>query len=141
MGCAQHGNQCGGQTWQGATCCVPGLKCEPQSQWYSKCVVDDDSTYACSQLNQQCGGRTWGGFTCCAPGLKCEESNAWYSQCRLMEDPPSLMSLSSLGKQQPRLRKNRRSMALAFTERWSHVQRHTANAQNTTNTASANMEL
>lgn len=139
--CAQHRDQCGGQSWQGATCCVPGLKCEAQSQWYSKCVVDDDSSYGCSQLNQQCGGRNWVGFTCCAPGLKCKESNAWYSQCSLIEDPPSLMSLSSLGKQQPRLRKPRRSMALAFTERWSHVQRHTANAQTTTNTASANMEL
>lgn len=35
--CAGDYAQCGGQDWQGPLCCVEGLICKVQSQWYSQC--------------------------------------------------------------------------------------------------------
>ncbi|KAK3987470.1 hypothetical protein QBC44DRAFT_400110, partial [Cladorrhinum sp. PSN332] len=36
--CAAKWGQCGGQGWNGATCCQSGSTCRSQNQWYSQCL-------------------------------------------------------------------------------------------------------
>ncbi|KAK4213538.1 glycosyl hydrolases family 11-domain-containing protein [Rhypophila decipiens] len=36
--CAQKWGQCGGQGWNGPTCCVSGSTCRQSNQWYSQCL-------------------------------------------------------------------------------------------------------
>ncbi|KAH6844517.1 carbohydrate esterase family 5 protein [Chaetomium sp. MPI-CAGE-AT-0009] len=36
--CAPKWGQCGGQGWQGATCCQSGSTCQASNQWYSQCL-------------------------------------------------------------------------------------------------------
>jgi len=36
--CSVHWGQCGGQTWNGATCCVSGTTCTYSSAYYSQCL-------------------------------------------------------------------------------------------------------
>merc|ERR1711920_916444 len=36
-GCAPAYGQCGGQTWNGATCCEDGCTCTPSGDYYSQC--------------------------------------------------------------------------------------------------------
>jgi len=36
--CAGAHDQCGGNNWNGATCCVDGWTCAEQNEWYSQCV-------------------------------------------------------------------------------------------------------
>merc|ERR1711881_572951 len=35
--CAAAWAQCGGQSFEGPTCCVSGYSCVASSQWYSQC--------------------------------------------------------------------------------------------------------
>jgi len=36
--CSAKWGQCGGQGWQGATCCQSGSTCQASNQWYSQCL-------------------------------------------------------------------------------------------------------
>ncbi|KAB5559533.1 endo-1,4-beta-xylanase A [Coniochaeta sp. 2T2.1] len=36
--CAAKWGQCGGQGWNGATCCQSGSTCQASNQWYSQCL-------------------------------------------------------------------------------------------------------
>jgi aryl-phospho-beta-D-glucosidase BglC (GH1 family) len=36
--CSAIWKQCGGQNWNGPSCCAEGLRCNRQSKWYSQCV-------------------------------------------------------------------------------------------------------
>ncbi|KAK0755146.1 concanavalin A-like lectin/glucanase domain-containing protein [Schizothecium vesticola] len=36
--CAARYGQCGGQGWNGATCCQSGSTCKQSNQWYSQCL-------------------------------------------------------------------------------------------------------
>ncbi|KAL2263912.1 hypothetical protein VTK26DRAFT_4472 [Humicola hyalothermophila] len=36
--CSPRWGQCGGQGWNGPTCCVSGTTCQAQNQWYSQCL-------------------------------------------------------------------------------------------------------
>merc|ERR1719217_176654 len=36
--CSGVWGQCGGQNWQGPTCCVSGNECKVQNVWYSQCL-------------------------------------------------------------------------------------------------------
>jgi hypothetical protein len=35
--CAEAWEQCGGQGWQGSTCCASGLTCAELNEWFSMC--------------------------------------------------------------------------------------------------------
>merc|ERR1712187_15729 len=37
--CAEAWEQCGGQGWQGSTCCASGLTCAEQNEWFSMCKL------------------------------------------------------------------------------------------------------
>lgn len=39
--CSSIWDQCGGNSWSGALCCVDGCVCNYQSEWYSQCVPQD----------------------------------------------------------------------------------------------------
>lgn len=41
--CALLWGQCGGQSWDGPSCCVAGSYCHEQSQWYHQCQPGDGS--------------------------------------------------------------------------------------------------
>merc|ERR1711939_548160 len=41
--CAAAWAQCGGQNFEGPTCCVSGYSCVASSQWYSQCKPTTDS--------------------------------------------------------------------------------------------------
>merc|ERR1711881_103695 len=41
--CAAAWAQCGGQNFEGPTCCVSGYSCVASSQWYSQCKHTTDS--------------------------------------------------------------------------------------------------
>jgi endo-1,4-beta-xylanase len=36
--CSPRWGQCGGQGWNGPTCCVSGTTCQNQNPWYSQCL-------------------------------------------------------------------------------------------------------
>merc|ERR1712228_1132435 len=36
--CSGEHEQCGGESWDGPTCCVGGWTCKEQNQWYSQCI-------------------------------------------------------------------------------------------------------
>nr|AGV05128.1 glycoside hydrolase family 6 protein [Corynascus sepedonium] len=42
--CASVWGQCGGNGWQGATCCASGSSCVAQNQWYSQCLPGSQVT-------------------------------------------------------------------------------------------------
>lgn len=93
--CAPLYGQCGGNYFNGPTCCEPGSKCNFNSEWYSQCVYDPEyvepatpepnSTfvpkYPCANWYGQCGGKGWTGSNCCALGSTCVKQNDFFSQC------------------------------------------------------------
>ncbi|KAJ3309621.1 hypothetical protein HDV04_005871 [Boothiomyces sp. JEL0838] len=80
--CSALYGQCGGQNWNGPTCCQAGSVCKYSSDWYSQCLPDPAlQNSGCSAMYAQCGGQNWNGPTCCQTGSSCQVSNAWYSQC------------------------------------------------------------
>lgn len=42
--CAAKYGQCGGSTWEGATCCKAGSYCSEQSTYYSQCLPDSSTS-------------------------------------------------------------------------------------------------
>jgi cellulose 1,4-beta-cellobiosidase len=42
--CGSVWSQCGGNGWQGATCCASGSTCVAQNQWYSQCLPGSQVT-------------------------------------------------------------------------------------------------
>jgi len=92
-GCSCFKEQCGGQGYQGPTCCEPGSTCTVQNRRVSKCVpdtCDGPQGKKCTCLHGKCGGKssfdgwTYGfrGVKCCETGSTCVKENEWYSQCR-----------------------------------------------------------
>ncbi|CAM9643894.1 unnamed protein product [Ectocarpus sp. 13 AM-2016] len=71
-------NQCGGEGYDGSTCCRAGYECEEMAECYSECRPKEDR---CSEGWGQCGGLHWEGPECCWPGAECIERNEWYHQC------------------------------------------------------------
>ncbi|CAB1104009.1 unnamed protein product [Ectocarpus sp. CCAP 1310/34] len=71
-------NQCGGEGYDGSTCCRAGYECEEMAECYSECRPREDR---CSEGWGQCGGLHWEGPECCWPGAECIERNEWYHQC------------------------------------------------------------
>lgn len=93
--CAGEWQKCGGQGWDGPTCCAAGLSCTVDSRWHSWCSRDE---YAgpCREIWQQCGGKRWVGATCCAPGLRCKVLSRDYSMCE-----PFAGMLAQVGPHKP----------------------------------------
>lgn len=95
--CSPLYGQCGGNYWNGPTCCEYGSKCQIRSEWYHQCVYDPnpepvptssskpsptvEPKYPCANWYGQCGGIGWTGSNCCAIGSKCQKSNNYYSGC------------------------------------------------------------
>ena len=93
--CVQAWGKCGGEGYQGPTCCEKGYFCSKSSQWYSQCVTGTNpptaqtptnppttqSTSDCAAEWKQCGGSGFSGPTCCESGLVCSKESEWYSQC------------------------------------------------------------
>jgi len=46
-GCRIEHEQCGGEDWQGETCCAEGLTCYADNQWYAACKKNHDSHIDC----------------------------------------------------------------------------------------------
>eukprot|EP00904_Undaria_pinnatifida_P011979 jgi/Undpi1/7911/HiC_scaffold_24.g10383.m1 len=70
--------QCGGDDYDGSTCCRPGYKCTAVADSFSECRPTEGG---CSEGWGQCGGNNWDGPSCCWEGAMCLERNEWYSQC------------------------------------------------------------
>ncbi|KAJ3317413.1 hypothetical protein HDV06_001656 [Boothiomyces sp. JEL0866] len=88
--CSALYGQCGGQNWNGPTCCQAGSVCKYSSDWYSQCLPDPSlQNSGCSAMWGQCGGQNWNGPTCCQTGSTCQYSNDWYSQCLAPKQNPS----------------------------------------------------
>jgi len=100
--CVAAWKKCGGQNYNGPTCCEAGFVCKVQNKWYSQCVkaATESSTTtastststtsttsvttengACAGAWRQCGGKNHDGPTCCESGYFCKFQNEWYSQC------------------------------------------------------------
>ncbi|KAJ3125775.1 hypothetical protein HK098_008235 [Nowakowskiella sp. JEL0407] len=67
--------QCGGQYYQGSTCCASGLTCKVVSNYYSQCVAgaSPSPVVTCPNpvsLNGQCGGQYYTGSKCCSTRKK-----------------------------------------------------------------------
>jgi len=77
--CQAMWGQCGGESYDGPECCVPGSACVYNSKWYSQCVPGANGNEV--PLYYQCGGKDWDGPTNCATGSLCVESDEYYSQC------------------------------------------------------------
>lgn len=74
--------KCGGNGWNGTTCCEDGSICVKFDDWYSQCRPSQEETdSSCSSLWDQCGGMNWKGPVCCSGNSICKASSAWYSQC------------------------------------------------------------
>merc|ERR1712232_626123 len=87
--------KCGGNGWNGATCCEDGSICERFNVWYSQCRPSSQGTDpSCSALWGQCGGTSWKGAVCCSGNSVCKKASAWYSQCV----PPGEELLQSTAK-------------------------------------------
>jgi len=94
--CKGDHEQCGGQNYNGTTCCIQGYECiSNNNTWYSQC--EPITVNNCSNLWDQCGGLEWTGFTCCAPGFICVYQNDHYSQCL----SPNRRLISQLAKNGP----------------------------------------
>lgn len=89
--CGQAGDQCGGASFSGASCCAAGLACFKQSLWFSQCLPEcpQDETWECSAgqalpcvgLGQQCGGKYHEGSRCCDEG-SCMYNSPFFAECR-----------------------------------------------------------
>lgn len=89
--CGQAGDQCGGASFSGASCCAAGNQCFKQSLWFSQCLPEcpNDDTWECAEgqsipcvgLGQQCGGKYHVGGRCCDEG-SCMNNSPFYSECR-----------------------------------------------------------
>ncbi|KAJ3122873.1 hypothetical protein HK098_002412, partial [Nowakowskiella sp. JEL0407] len=86
--CAAAWGQCGGQGWNGPTCCVSGNTCTKSDNYYSQCKPGSSSggnnggnNGSCAAKYAQCGGNGFSGPTCCQSGSSCQKSNDYYSQC------------------------------------------------------------
>jgi len=126
--CMQVWEQCGGQTWNGATCCEASLSCVVQDQWYSQCKPSETSepepnpepepeaepepepepeaepTPGCAGKWQRCGGHGHTGLSCCADlGFECQYESQWHSQC----NPVSLVQEVVRAQRQGAVRKHR----------------------------------
>lgn len=75
--CGTQFQQCGGNSWNGATCCDPGLVCQSFGPERSECRPPP-----CGALHEQCGGSSWSGTTCCKPGLVCQATGPDRSECQ-----------------------------------------------------------
>lgn len=81
--CAPVGAQCGGNEYNGTTCCADGNMCKPggwpyynpPNPTYEHCVPE------CASARSQCGGNYWRGVTCCASGSTCTAQNNYFSSC------------------------------------------------------------
>ena len=92
--CAQVFERCGGASWDGPTCCVPGASCvaesavlSAESAAYSQCMPSVSALgVGCAAKGEQCGGGIdWSGPTCCVQGgpyhLTCERQGTYFAQC------------------------------------------------------------
>ena len=72
--------RCGGDFWDGPSCCAVNLGCIWKSAALSKCE-------GCAALYGQCGGtdpgtnNRWSKQTCCPSGAQCKQVSNTYSQC------------------------------------------------------------
>ncbi|CAM9433359.1 unnamed protein product [Choristocarpus tenellus] len=81
--CAEPYEQCGGEGWNGTTCCTADHECELMASCYAQCrPVQLVENYNCKEKWQQCGGVYYEGYTCCKEGSSCVIQNEWYSQCK-----------------------------------------------------------
>jgi len=76
--------QCGGQGWQGPTCCKSFDNCTVINTYYSQCQPKD----LCLVVQfGQCGGidgegKPWPAKkSCCPPSFECQYQSKYYSQC------------------------------------------------------------
>jgi len=79
--CQEIFGQCGGNAWEGPTCCVGGTTCTKKNDWYSQCLplpVDN-----CVAYYGKCGGKDFPGpTTCCIASQECVSMSEYYSGCR-----------------------------------------------------------
>mmetsp|Transcript_53981 Transcript_53981/g.155834 ORF Transcript_53981/g.155834 Transcript_53981/m.155834 type:complete len:765 (-) Transcript_53981:138-2432(-) len=121
--CAQEWEQCGGQGWDGANCCMAGLACREQNPWYSQCLSaevaeprepeHDMAPPVCGDEGARCGGRGFLSSWCCNEGLTCLELSATEAKCvpsGHVSMPPPLLSREAL------LETERRVVSVADTE-------------------------
>jgi uncharacterized protein YkwD len=103
--CAQSWGQCGGEGWEGVTCCREGAECTAVSPEFWQCrpvpqvdapaeapaavseaPVDkptepDVAVGACAGTWERCGGKFWEGPKCCPADHTCTEVDEWYFHC------------------------------------------------------------
>lgn len=72
-------DQCGGGNFDGFEECGSGLVCKVLNEFYSQCVLDEDTNGV--KLWEQCGGEGFDGPTNCQVQTKCVVINQYYSQC------------------------------------------------------------
>ena len=77
-------DQCGGDGYEGATCCPAGYDCTYDNDYYSGCSLED----LCLVVQYgQCGGVDTDGQPwpedqqCCPDGFECSFESQYYSQC------------------------------------------------------------
>ena len=86
--CSAPYGQCGGEGWDGPTCCSPGYQCtvDPVNpQYYSGCTlipVCENPFYGqCGGLDAQGDPWTEKHTSCCPDGFECDFQSQYYSQC------------------------------------------------------------
>ena len=97
--CSPLYERCGGEGWNGPSCCVDGTECielytgwpqcfptnsevqhqqpQPQTEPPSQAPTQE----SCSPLHERCGGEGWKGPSCCVDGTECIELYAGWPQC------------------------------------------------------------
>ncbi|CAM9538431.1 unnamed protein product, partial [Choristocarpus tenellus] len=66
-----YGQQCGGEGWNGATCCTADHECEMMAPCYAQCRRVQAEEKNCKKKWQQCGGIYYQGYKCCEKGSTC----------------------------------------------------------------------
>jgi len=97
--CAKLWDQCGGEGYNGPTCCQDGLVCSDHPleklPSYRQCKEQEDASgillgRVCAKLWDQCGGEEYNGPACCEAGSHCVdhplEDLPTYRQCREQGD-------------------------------------------------------
>ena len=80
-------DQCGGDGFEGETCCPVTSECKASNQYYAQCVVKDLCLVAqfgqCDGIDQD--GDPWDPTQkCCPDGFECTYTNQYYSQCTVL---------------------------------------------------------
>jgi hypothetical protein len=73
--CAMANAKCGGQGWEGPSCCPADYVCTRINSKKSLCRS------TCAKPYDQCGGADFIRPSCCTPGYQCVVTNEFYSQC------------------------------------------------------------